>query len=468
MQEVAPAPGRGPRRRGAVARARRPPTTTSTSGARAARLALAKRVRGLRPGDHPVPPRRLLPASRPPSAERARRHRRPRLAVCRRARHVEVRVHELDYDAGPARVDARRPGGRGACGGRRTGCASTPRPSGTAWLEAFGLRPDRVDAAPTTATTSTRRTHARPGRRRAAARPAGRTTSCSSRIGFVQPHKGFDRAIDAFAALGAGWPADPPRRRRLGPGRGARLRRPRSTTSRRRVAPGPRRPPPRRATSATSGSTAGSSPPTSSCCPTGTSGRRACSSGPPLYGRPVIATRVGGLGRPGRRPAPSWSTTTPSWPARWPGRPGSGWTRWPRRRAGPVAGPGRSGRGDGRDPRPGRGGRRWPRSPSPPGRPPLDRPDRAASARLRRVPPLAAPSPASASGRAAAVKKLVWRLTGWELGPVIHQINKLHEALIDTVEAEAAAKAPGGAERTTQVTPGAVEGLGDAGARQPD
>lgn len=60
------------------------------------------------------------------------------------------------------------------------------------------------------------------------------------------------------------------------------------------------------------------------------------------------------------------------------------------------------------------------------------------SAPLRRVPALMLPPPGSARPGGALVKRLIRRLTAWQLDPVVHQINRLQEATIRAVEASAA------------------------------
>ncbi len=59
---------------------------------------------------------------------------------------------------------------------------------------------------------------------------------------------------------------------------------------------------------------------------------------------------------------------------------------------------------------------------------------RARSAPLRRVPPLAPPMPVSARPGASTLKRLVRRLTAWEIDPLVHQVNKLRDAAIASTE----------------------------------
>ena len=57
-----------------------------------------------------------------------------------------------------------------------------------------------------------------------------------------------------------------------------------------------------------------------------------------------------------------------------------------------------------------------------------------ASAVLRRVPVLTLPPASSARPGAGLMKRLVRRLTAWELDPVVHQVNRLHKATIQALE----------------------------------
>ncbi|MDQ1648081.1 MAG: D-inositol-3-phosphate glycosyltransferase [Frankiaceae bacterium] len=56
------------------------------------------------------------------------------------------------------------------------------------------------------------------------------------------------------------------------------------------------------------------------------------------------------------------------------------------------------------------------------------------TAALRRLPPLTLPPATSARFSAAIVKKTIRRLTGWEIDPVVHQVNALREAVIVSLE----------------------------------
>lgn len=82
-----------------------------------------------------------------------------------------------------------------------------------------------------------------------------------------------------------------------------------------------------------------------------------------------------------------------------------------------------------------RGGRPVVGSGSVPTRPAPSR----ASAPLRRVPPLALPPTTSISPVAALLKKLVRRLTAWQMDPMVHHVNRLRQASIQAIEESAAA-----------------------------
>ncbi|MDX6257129.1 MAG: D-inositol-3-phosphate glycosyltransferase [Frankiales bacterium] len=56
------------------------------------------------------------------------------------------------------------------------------------------------------------------------------------------------------------------------------------------------------------------------------------------------------------------------------------------------------------------------------------------SAALRRLPPLAPPAAVSARRGASTFKRLVRRATAWEVDPVIHQVNALRDAVVQAIE----------------------------------
>jgi len=150
-----------------------------------------------------------------------------------------------------------------------------------------------------------------------------------------------------------------------------------------------------------------------------------------LYERPVIAARVGGLedqvsdttllvetdaelGAAMRRLSPPGLVASPSGP--WPG---------PDRDA--VEAEIRS-RAALRRPAVGAGSRSVASSRGASAR------DRRRSAALRRVPALGIPAPVSARPGAAPLKRLVRRATAWEIDPVVAQVNALHHAMIEALE----------------------------------
>lgn len=120
-------------------------------------------------------------------------------AALRLAREAEVRVHEVDYSRGggddlgarvqrslwnsPSRIVVHTPAERDA------------------FVAAFGVEPARVDVADHGQAFVPRTTFDRAGARASlGVDPAAHVFLC---IGFIQPHKGFDRAVRAFAGLGA-------------------------------------------------------------------------------------------------------------------------------------------------------------------------------------------------------------------------------------------------------------------------
>ena len=192
-------------------------------------------------------------------------------------------------------------------GVRSTRSCCTPPPSATTSSRRSGSSPTGSRSGPRRVVRQ-----AHQGRPGDGAPDAGHRTGCassSSPIGFIQPHKGFDRAVRAFTGLadhgcelhvvGSIRVDDADFASYLGEleGWSRRRRAPRCT----------------RASSVTSCSTAGSSPPMWWCCPTATSGAPASSSGP--------CSTTGGCWSPPSVPWPTrsatarwsrWSTATPS------------------------------------------------------------------------------------------------------------------------------------------------------------
>ena len=60
--------------------------------------------------------------------------------------------------------------------------------------------------------------------------------------------------------------------------------------------------------------------------------------------------------------------------------------------------------------------------------------DERRTAPLRRLAPLALPAPVSLRPGASLLKRLVRRLTAWQIDPIVGQVNRLREALVVTLE----------------------------------
>ena len=58
----------------------------------------------------------------------------------------------------------------------------------------------------------------------------------------------------------------------------------------------------------------------------------------------------------------------------------------------------------------------------------------AGSAPVRRVPPLVLPTPVSGRPGVSTIKRLVRRLTAWEVDPLVEQVNRLRDAVIESAE----------------------------------
>jgi glycosyltransferase involved in cell wall biosynthesis len=58
----------------------------------------------------------------------------------------------------------------------------------------------------------------------------------------------------------------------------------------------------------------------------------------------------------------------------------------------------------------------------------------ARSAALRRVPPLVLPPPVSGRPGVSTIKRLIRRLTAWEVDPLVDQVNRLRDAVIESAE----------------------------------
>ncbi|MCU1462328.1 MAG: glycosyltransferase [Acidimicrobiales bacterium] len=59
---------------------------------------------------------------------------------------------------------------------------------------------------------------------------------------------------------------------------------------------------------------------------------------------------------------------------------------------------------------------------------------REASVPLRRLGPLSVPAPVSGRPGASILKSVVRRLTAWEVDPIVHQVNRLQQAVIEATE----------------------------------
>ena len=118
--------------------------------------------------------------------------------VFRAARDLEVRVHEADYQSG-------RGNGVAARAARRMWAAAPhivvhSEAERRAFCEGFGVAAERVEVVDHGADFVRYTTADRAEARAALAIPDDEFMFLS--IGFIQPHKGFDRAVRAFAGLG--------------------------------------------------------------------------------------------------------------------------------------------------------------------------------------------------------------------------------------------------------------------------
>jgi len=60
--------------------------------------------------------------------------------------------------------------------------------------------------------------------------------------------------------------------------------------------------------------------------------------------------------------------------------------------------------------------------------------DERRTAPIRRLAPLALPAPESPRPGASVMKRLVRRLTAWQVDPIVRQVNELREALVESLE----------------------------------
>jgi glycosyltransferase involved in cell wall biosynthesis len=121
------------------------------------------------------------------------------LAAVRAARRTEVVVHEIDYSLGrrrgPDGVAARR------LWRRVQSIQLHTEVERRNMIEAFGVRPERTTVAAHGAHFVRRTTMTRDAARRSLGIPADELVFLA--IGFIQPHKQFDLAVRAFDGLGA-------------------------------------------------------------------------------------------------------------------------------------------------------------------------------------------------------------------------------------------------------------------------
>ena len=115
----------------------------------------------------------------------------------RSARHVELRVHEADYARKHTGPDSLATRAMWRAASRIVVHTQTER---TAFHDAYGLPLNRISVAPHGRDFAARTDMSRAAARERLHLPQHEVTFLS--IGFIQPHKGFDRAIRAFAGLG--------------------------------------------------------------------------------------------------------------------------------------------------------------------------------------------------------------------------------------------------------------------------
>jgi glycosyltransferase involved in cell wall biosynthesis len=356
----------------------------------------------------------------------------------RLARSTEVRVHEVDYTLGRARA----PVGPAAVAMWRgvDRLVLHTQAERNAFLEAFRVDAARVDVADHGGSFVRRTSLDRAGARRRLGIAPDAFVFLS--IGFIQPHKGFDRAIDAFAALNAAGLGAP--RARLDVVGSVRVEEPDYVSHLDRL---------QELAAATPGVTVHPGYVSDELFDVWLVAadlvvlpyRRIWSSGvlerAALYDRPVVATRVGGLADQ----APPGTVLVEDDEAL---------VAALRAAVDPEAA----------GPRAGTAGRPWPSGP-------LDReriqaeirargaaarrgvPRREAgavtarsvastvevSAPVRRLAPLVPPPPVSARPGASALKRVVRRLTAWQLDPIVAHVNALQRAVVamtDTLAAD--------------------------------
>lgn len=115
----------------------------------------------------------------------------------RSARHVELRVHEADYARSHTGPDSLATRAMWRAASRIVVHTQTER---SAFHDAYGLPLSRISVTPHGGDFASRTAISRTAARERLRLPEHEVTFLS--IGFIQPHKGFDRAIRAFAGLG--------------------------------------------------------------------------------------------------------------------------------------------------------------------------------------------------------------------------------------------------------------------------
>lgn len=340
--------------------------------------------------------------------------------VFRLSRDIEVRVHETDYSRGKGDGTLAR--------AVRFMWKAAPKvvvhteAERQSFHESFGVPLERVGVAEHGAHFVRRTSLDKAGARASLGIPVDQLMFLS--IGFIQPHKGFDRAIRAFGRLGAEWA-------RLDVVGSLRLDGDQVCLDHLEEL--------RSLAAATPGATVHAGYvsdekfdrwvvaadalvlPYRHIWSSGVMERAA------LYDRPVIVTRVGGLVGQARAntivvdsdeelldamraAAGLEAPPSPAWPLEGPVDRSLIMAEVQERASRERALPAGVGSGGARASR---------------GR---------ASLPLRRLPPLAHPSPTSARPGAGMVKRLERRLTAWQVDPIIDQVNRLREASIETAD----------------------------------
>jgi glycosyltransferase involved in cell wall biosynthesis len=347
----------------------------------------------------------------------------------RLARRTEVRVHEVDYTLG----DATAPVGPAMAAMWRSvdRLVLHTEAERQAFLGAFGVPASKVEVADHGESFVRRTGLDRSGARRRLGLPDDAYVFLS--IGFIQPHKGFDRAIDAFAALAADGIGPP--RARLEVVGSVRVEEQDYLAHLDRL---------EAMASATPGVTIHPGYVSDELFDVWLVAadlvvlpyRRIWSSGvlerAELYDRPVVATRVGGLADqapPGTvlvdddeaLVAAMRRAVDPE-----AGRPGAALDGrpWP---AGPVDREQLQAEIRARGVATRRGGAR--RDPGPATARSMAGAV-AVSAPVRRLAPLVLPPPVTARPGGSALKRVVRRLTAWQLDPIVAHVNALHRAVV--------------------------------------